>query len=308
MRNRALKALLAQERQLIAEVKAPAIAAHLGSVFIPVICPKGGTGKTTTAVIVSQLLAEYRGEITALDDANSSMESIRQRLVPLNEPYRDTFIRFCELAGGEQLVPEWSALAPFVDMVGRLRVLTNASADPIDVERLSPDAFQAGLALLRRAAQIVVSNMGTSVASDITQAALTNATAVVIATEMSQDALELTIEAVSAYAGEPMSYSDRPRKWSESITDGRYAKLIENAVVVISPPRNGRDPSDLSGYVRWFQSVTKGGVVIVPSDPHLAKAEIIRLEALSLETRVAYLEATAAVAAQFRTGAAPATR
>lgn len=302
MTSRAQKALLARERQLTAEVRAPALAAFPGSAHVPIWCPKGGTGKTTTAVIVSQLIAELRGEITVLVDANSSMESLRQRVVPLNQPYRDTFVRFCELAGGEQLAPEWSALAPFVDMVGRLRVMTNAAADPVDVERLHPDAFGAGIELLRRAAQIVVSNLGTSVASPITQAALRSATTMVIATEMSQDALELTIEAVSAYAGEPMNVAKEPRDWPDSITDGRFKDLVENAVVVISPARDGRNPADLEGYVNWFRSVTKGGVIIVPRDSHLLKANVIHLDALELPTKLAFLEVAAAVATQFRNG------
>jgi MinD-like ATPase involved in chromosome partitioning or flagellar assembly len=253
-------------------------------------------------VILGRLFSELRGEITVLDDANSSLESIRQRVVPLNQAYRDTFIRFCELAGGDELAPEWSSLAPFVDMVERLRVLTNASADPVLVEQLHPDAFDAGIALLRRAAQIVISNMGTSVASPVTQRALDSATSLVICTRMSQETLELTIEAVSAYMGEPMTTTDRPREWSKSITDGRYANLVENAVLVIAPAENTRDPSNLARYVDWFRSVIKGGVVLVPTDQHLAKGSVIYLEGLSLETRLAYLEVAALLAAQFRNG------
>jgi MinD-like ATPase involved in chromosome partitioning or flagellar assembly len=272
-----------------------------GSSHIVVMCPKGGTGKTTTAAVLGQILAELRGELTVEVCANTHMGTLRQRLLPLSQTPAEPFINFCYAAADEEIAPEWSALARYTEMNGRLRVMTNASADPSDVELLSDDAYCAGIELLRRAAQIVISDMGTSPTGPVTIAALESADTLVIATEMAQDALELTIEMTSALYGEPKSYRPNPEDWS-SVSDGRFKHLVQNAVVVISPPRDDRNPKDLSGYVEWFRQVCHGGVVIIPRDRHLALGNVIIPSALSPDTEIAFLEVAAAVAAQFRRG------
>jgi MinD-like ATPase involved in chromosome partitioning or flagellar assembly len=299
MRSKHSRLLDMQLAQLEAQIKAPPMAPHPGSAHVVVACPKGGTGKTTTAAMMGLQLAELRGEITVVVDANPHRGTLRQRLMPLSQPAPDSFVRMCEAAEMGDLAPEWSLLAPYTDMNGRLRIMSNVTADPTDVELLGPETYDAGISLLRRAAQIVISDMGTSTTGEVALAALESSTTLVIATELSQDALELTIEMTSALAGAPMTYRASPDDWS-AISDGRFLERVSNAVVVISPSRDDRNPRDLTGYVDWFAKVCQGGVFLIPRDRHLAAANIIIPTALAPETTTAFMAATAAVAAQFR--------
>jgi MinD-like ATPase involved in chromosome partitioning or flagellar assembly len=293
MRNRQSRLLDLQLAQLEAQIKAPPMAPHPGSAHIVVACAKGGTGKTTTAAMLGLQLAELRGEITVVVDANPHLGTLRQRLVPLTQRPPESFVRMCEAAEAGELAPEWSLLAPYTEMNGRLRMMSNVTADPSEVEGLASETYDAGIALLRRAAQIVISDMGTSTTGDVALAALESSTTLVIATELSQDALELTVEMTSALCGQAMTQRVSTDQWSP-ISDDRFLDRVSKAVVVVAPSRDDRDPRDLTGYLDWFRKVCQGGVFQIPRDRHLAAANIIIPSALEPSTTAAFMAATAA--------------
>ena len=122
------------------------------------------------------------------------------------------------------------------------------------------------MALLRRAAQIVVSDIGTKANGPLAAAAFDCADTLVIATELAYDALELTIELVSALAGEPLSYRPDPDDWSAVSRRSLSRHSLRGAVVVVSPGRQrGDDPEigdqNLSAMLEWLRVVCGGGVV-----------------------------------------------
>lgn len=293
-----------QRRELVEfrdAVATARLARDLGSHLVAVVGPKGGSGKTTTAAMLATTLAATRGEIVSVLDATNHLGTLRRRLVAPTEPATRSFHELCARALGGELAPEWSALAPFVDVVGGLRVLRSVSSP--DERMLRAEEFVAGVALLRRAGQLVVADIGTKANGPLVVAALSHADTLVIATELAYDALELTIEMVSALAGEPLSYRPDPDDWS-TVSDGRFASLVQGAIVAVSPSRNpaeGREQPDsnLAAMLEWLRVVCGGGVIRVGYDEQLAAGDVIDPESLHPETVVSFLRVAGAVAARF---------
>ncbi|MGB8196689.1 MAG: hypothetical protein WCF25_06760 [Acidimicrobiales bacterium] len=306
-RNRALRGrkLRAEQeleiQRLTAAIEAPVMARVPGSHHVAVVNPKGGSGKTTTSSMLGLVLADIRGEIVSVVDANPHMGTLRRRLVPASVSPPLSFVDLCYLAEDEDTPAEWATLAPYTDIVARLRVLSNQTADPASVEDLSGSEYDAGIRLLRRAAQIVISDMGTSFAGGPAIAALESANTLVFATDMSQDSLELTIEMVSALAGQPLSYRPDPDDY-DAVSNGRFAPLVQRSVVAISPGRGDRrDPENLAELIGWLRSVCQGGVFVIPKDQHLVRGDLIIANALQPATLITYLGIAAEVASQFPT-------
>jgi cellulose biosynthesis protein BcsQ len=271
-----------------------------GSHHVVVVGPKGGSGKTTTAAMLATTLATSRGDIVCVLDATHQLGTLRRRLMPSSEPPTRPFQELGARAIAGELSAEWSALAPYVDVAGSLRVLRSLSSSAGD---LAPEEFVTGVALLRRAAQIVISDIGTKANGPLAAAAFDCADTLVIATELAYDALELTIELVSALAGEPLSYRPDPDNWS-NVCNGRYARLVAGAVVVVSPSRRQSDDfemgdQNLAAMLEWLRVVCGGGVVLVDRDDHLSAGGVIEQSKVGVEGIVAYLRVASSVAAQF---------
>jgi MinD-like ATPase involved in chromosome partitioning or flagellar assembly len=251
--------------------------------------------------MLAMTLAKSRGEIVSVLDAANHIGTLRRRLVSSSGLPTRPFQELCQRALAGDLAPEWSALASYVDVVGGLRVLRSLSS-PAGEEDLSPEEFVAGVALLRRAGQIVISDIGTKANGTLAVAALASANSLVFATELTYEALELTIEMVSALAGQPLSYRPDPDDWS-SVADGRFASLVSSAVVAISPGRQRHDEADvdpnLSMMLEWLRIVCGGSVVVVGHDDHLSAGHLIDLAQLDFDTVLAYSRAAAAVATRF---------
>ena len=114
--------------ELRSAIAVPRLANVPGSHHVVVAGPKGGTGKTTTAAMLATTLATWRGEIVSVLDATNQIGTLRRRLVPSSEPPTRPFQELCQGALAGDLAPEWSALAPYVDVVGGLRVLRSLSS------------------------------------------------------------------------------------------------------------------------------------------------------------------------------------
>lgn len=302
-RSKENSSLQRERKELESEVVAPRLASVPGSHHIAVAGPKGGAGKTTTAAMLAMTLAKARGEIVVILDATNHIGTLRRRLVPPTQPRTRPFRELCQRALAGDLAPEWSALAPYSDVVGSLRVLRSVSS-PLEEQDLSPAEFTAGVDLLRRAGQILISDIGSRANGPLANAALLCADSLVLSTELAYDALELAIEMASALAGQPLSYRPDPDEWS-STGDGRFVNLVVDAVVVVAPSRrlvSERDPN-LSAMLEWLRVVCGGGVITVGRDNHLGEGDLIDLERLELETVFSYLRVAAAVAASFATGA-----
>lgn len=293
---------LAELPALIDAITRPWMAGVPGVHRVTTMGPKGGPGKTTASVCLALTLSELRGEVVAILDGNQHTGSARKRLVPESHPVPLPIVDLAPGAEAGIVRPEWPELARYSDLVGRLHLLSNAAASLTRVESMSGEAWTPVVELVSRAAQIVVSDMGTSIAGPVAVAALDLTDTLVIATEMTQDTLEMTVEIVSALAGQPMSYRPDPDDYS-AVDDGRYAELVAGAVVVVSPGKGDRDRSDLADLLDWLNSVC-AAVVEIPRDQHFGLGTLIDLSALSTPARLAHLRVAAHVASRFPAGRA----
>ncbi|MGH3561911.1 MAG: ArsA-related P-loop ATPase, partial [Mycobacterium sp.] len=220
-------------------VTQPILSRTTGTHRIVVIGAKGGVGKTTAAAVLAMALSELRGETVAALDGNPDTGTLRRRLVPSSQPLPASMLELAAAAG--TVAPQWAELSRYSDLVGRLRVFSNQGADRRLVEAMTGASFADAIALICRAAQILVCDMGTSVTSSLAIAALDAADSLVIATDLDHADLDTTIEIVSALAGQPLT---RPAAAASAaavdyanVMDGRYAELIAGAVVIAAPSR-----------------------------------------------------------------------
>jgi MinD-like ATPase involved in chromosome partitioning or flagellar assembly len=293
-----------QANGLMERITAVQLPRSAGSWRIAMMGPKGGSGKTPTAATLGLNLAGLRGEITAVVDANTHPGTLRRRLVPEGVEAPLSMLAMATIAATGQLAPEWPVLASYSDLVGRLRVFANTGVDPALVEDITGQRYSDFLALLTRAAQLAISDMGTSTAGEVAVAALDAADQLVLCTELRRDALEMALEWLSALYGQPVSYRPNPEDYS-GIADGRYAELASRAIIAVAP--GGGDPAALRPLLDWFAAATNAGrpggrVVVVPHDPHIARGEQILLEQLQPATRLAYLQIAGHVVDNFPLG------
>lgn len=275
-----------------------------GTHRVVVIGAKGGVGKTTAAAALALALSELRGETVAALDANPDTGTLRRRLVPAGAPLPAPILDLAAAAANGSVPPEWPALTRYCDTVGRLRVFSNEGADRALVEAMPGDVFTAALALVSRAAQIVVCDMGTSVTSSLAVAALDAADSLVIATDLDHADLDTTVEIVSALAGQPLTRPGTPDY--AAITDGRYADLMAGAAVVAAPSRIDTDRAEFAGHLDWLTEVC-AAVVTPPRDPLLSSSRM-QWGWLLPATKREYLRALALLAARFPADPASHTR
>lgn len=260
--------------------------------------PKGGVGKTVTASAIAHHLSQNRGEIVAVVDGNPHTGTLRRRLVAANIEPPYSIVHLSDQLELGSARAEWAYLAQWHDLVGRLRVFSNASADPGVVEAMTGEQYGAVVELVSRAAQVVVQDMGTSVMGEVAVAGLDSADTLVLATDLTQDTLEMTIELVTALAGQPQTFTTESVDYS-ALADGRYADLVRRAIVVVGPSREeDRDPVDMAPLLDWL-SAACAAVVVVPKDQHLAMGDLIDWSRVDEGVEVAHMQIAALVAQQF---------
>jgi MinD-like ATPase involved in chromosome partitioning or flagellar assembly len=297
-RRQAGLALAREIADLTRAVTLPALSRITGTHRIVVIGAKGGVGKTTAAAALGLALSELRGETVAALDANPDTGTLRRRLSPGAAPAPASILELASGAASSAIPAEWPTLARYCDLVGRLRVFSNESADRALVEAMPGQAFTAALGLVSRAAQIVVCDVGTAVTSSLAVAALDAADSLVIATDLDHADLATTMEIVSALAGQPLTRPGTPDY--AAITDG-YADLIAGAVLIAAPSRIDTEPAEFA------LTSTGWGRCASPRDPALSAARI-QWGWLLPATKREYLHALAVIAARFPTEPASHTR
>jgi MinD-like ATPase involved in chromosome partitioning or flagellar assembly len=291
-------ALRAERDALVDGVRGPLLLGD-GAHRITVIHSKGGVGKTITASAIGHHLAQIRPEIVAAIDGNLHSGTLRQRLVSAHVEAPRSMLDLAQQIRAGRARPEWGWLSPWHDMAGRLRVFSNATAGPAEVEAMTGEDYRAVLELVGRAAQIVVQDMGTSLTGEVAQVALESADTLVVPTDLTQEALEMTLELLTALAGQPRFFvKGREVDWG-TLGDGRHADLVASAVVVVSPSRDpDRDPVDMAPMLEWLEAEC-GAVVLVGPDPQLAFGDQVDWDGLLPEVTHPHLSATAQIASRF---------
>ena len=229
----------------------------------------GGTGKTTTAVLLGLLLASLRnGPIVAVD-ASPGCGDLGNRVPESKRP-----------AGNVRSV---------VEGIGRIRTLDdlrahmNRVAGGLDV--LAADASTSAEAvftstdyvrlteILREHYEVTITDCAAGMVSDVVEAVLDDADLVVIVSEGGDGVRSSTWTA--------------NRMMDRAEAKPKYKRLLDDAVVVVNS-RHDRTKTNTAKIMDFYRNIVRA-VVEVPFDQHLEGGDIIVLDKLSKNTRTQLL-------------------
>ncbi len=131
---------------------------------IPVIGPKGGSGKTLLSLVCGLILSEHRNARPCLLEANMDWGTLRDLLGDANPrtiKHLLTDLPDVDRAG-------YGALQGYLTMFGRLPVMT-APTNPDDMQALTPGDYDKVVSLLSKHMQILFLDCGTSFVNRISQ-------------------------------------------------------------------------------------------------------------------------------------------
>ncbi|HEY1325195.1 MAG TPA: AAA family ATPase, partial [Streptosporangiaceae bacterium] len=243
--------------------------------------PKGGVHKTTATVLAAATIGSVRGRgVLAWDDnelrgtlglrAGSARHArtIKHLLADLTQ---------IENLHGDGLLSE---------LDGYLRHAADGSYDvlageenPRFAQRLDQGTVRRVLDLLRRTHDVVCVDTGNNVESVNWQTVMRQADQLVITTVPREDA---------AFTADWML---------DVLDDSGMSDLVANAVTLISCPSPGPLPL-LNDFATHFNTRTRA-VAVVPYDPALEVGSSIEYQDLTLETRQAWLKASAVMVEPF---------
>lgn len=235
---------------------------------IAVMSPKGGVGKSTTAILLGQVLALMRGHLVAALDANPDSGNLVTRVPEPHSPlgaaelHRDAGRMACRSDLVPYLTPSPSGLC--VVRSGR----------ETDV-RLGPAEYRSLIEVLARFHSIIVVDLGTGIRDPAFLAVIKEADAVVPVTEAVFDAAEVLIEGLD---------------WLSR----RFPGIFRTATAVINQAgrRSSGQPTD---QIAEALEDRVAQALPVPRDRHLAGCEVPQWAKLGKETQDAYLELAATI-------------
>ncbi len=131
---------------------------------IPVIGPKGGSGKTLLSLICGLILSEHRNARPCLLEANMDWGTLRDLLGDANP--RTIAHLLNDLPDVDRA--GYGALQGYLTMFGRLPVLT-APTNPDDMQALTPADYDKVVSLLSKHMQVLLLDCGTSFVNRISQ-------------------------------------------------------------------------------------------------------------------------------------------
>jgi MinD-like ATPase involved in chromosome partitioning or flagellar assembly len=236
--------------------------------IIAVFSPKGGVGKSTTAIMLGQVLAQVRGDLIAALDANPDSGNLVRRLPGPCSPHT-----------ADDLGRDISQIARYTDLLPYLTkddsgLCVIRSADDA-AGRLGPDEYRTILGLLSRFYGITIVDLGTGIREPAFLSIVDAADALVAVTEPSLDATEVAIGGIDWLR----------RQFPAKIGGGT---LVLNAT---EPHYTHVDVGRLAA--EFGKHMIR--VLQVPRDPHLATGGPPRWPLLARPTREAYLGLAAAV-------------
>lgn len=249
--------------------------------IIAVICKKGGSGKTTTAVNLANIL-NYAGVKTTVLDANSDGTTLPAR-VAHNSPYY-----LGQIFQSRASIQSWEHLQQFCAFTADDTPVLLAHRDDWS-QYMDLNAYQWVLYFARLYSDVVVVDCGTDINNAVADFVLQRADHLVTVGNASLDELEPVQETLI------------------ELEERGYDKLVRDAVAVLGEiPKNSPlnihqihdDWTDRPHYPNTRIGAART-VVDVPYDPHLKLGGTIRMTDLQDETKVQYAVLAAAVAATF---------
>jgi putative peptide zinc metalloprotease protein len=269
-----------EARQVVARVNAPLD----GSRRIAVVCRKGGSGKTTTSLMLGHTFAANRRDRVIALDANPDAGSLGHRagertgktLTNLLED-RDSLTRYAQLG---RYVSETST---------RLDVVASDN-DPRISQRLGEQEYHLVIDILDPYYNLIIADTGTGILDAAVRGVLAEADQLVLVVPPALDGARVAAATLD---------------W---LDEHGYARLVGTAVAAINAVKGGSALDLDLDLVEEHFARRCSAVVRIPWDPALATGAATRLDELDPATRQAYLRLAAAVADQFCTPANPEAR
>lgn len=256
--------------ELVRLVRTPA----RGDYRIAVLSLKGGVGKTTTTVALGSTFAAVRGDRVVAVDANPDFGTLAQR-VPLQT--RST-VRNLLMDKG---IHRYSDVRAHTSQANsRLEVLAS-ERDPATSEAFSEAEYRDAVKILQRFYNIILTDCGTGLMHSAMSGVL---------------ALAQTLVLVSSPAIDGARSAAATLDW---LASHGYYHLLRNTVVVINSARPDSPNIGMAQLQQYFLSRCRA-VHVIPFDEHLSTGAEVDLDNLGKDTRRAYLELAASVAADFQ--------
>ncbi|MDQ6874804.1 MAG: chromosome partitioning protein [Actinomycetota bacterium] len=239
--------------------------------------PKGGSGKTTAALLTSLTLGQLRGGYVLAWDNNETQGTLGVRARPdhHHNTVRDLVANLPSFSGP---VPgRVGDLARFVRSQGDAMFDVLASDEQAEAgEMMTAAAFQAVREVVGRFYKIICVDTGNNVRAANWAASIDSTDQLVVTSSVRWE---------SAYSASRML---------DYLEQSGRGDLVANAVTVLVMPRSMKG-LNLPQVETHFKVRTRE-VLYAPFDPQLDNGDEIRFKSLSEETRDAWLEISAAVA------------
>jgi MinD-like ATPase involved in chromosome partitioning or flagellar assembly len=235
---------------------------------IVVANPKGGSGKTPAALVLAGILGSIRGGYVAVWDASDAKGDLGDRAEG-------------EIRAG---VVELAGAADRISSVGQVGAYTAPQSSHADV--IASPASRALTAadvtrirgVLGAAYRIEVADTGNVAHSEVFEAVLADANALVVPTSVQQPSITSAVELLAELAGDQAS-----------------AALASRAVVVVTHAGSREHPAALRYLHESLDALGVAVCLDVPYDETIAAAGPISLEDLTHQSQVAWTRVAAAV-------------
>ena len=259
-----------RRRELIARVKTPI----RGCRKIAFISRKGGVGKTSTCLLVGHTFATYRGDRVVALDGNPDAGTLGHRL------RRETSATVTTLLTDANAIERYADIRGYTSQAAsRLEVIA-ADDDPRVTQAIGEDEFRRAIDILERHYNLVCLDTGTGVLESATRGILDAADQIVVVIAPSLDGARAASSTLD---------------WLE---ENGHARLVAGGVGVVNGVRSPNGLVDLDRIEAHFAGRCRT-TIRIPWDRHLETGAEAVMEELAAETRQAYLELAAALAAGF---------
>ncbi|HOV99843.1 MAG TPA: chromosome partitioning protein [Rhodoglobus sp.] len=245
---------------------------------VVVINPKGGAHKTTATLLLAATFGTHRGGSTLAWDNNETRGTLGWRAQPAR--HQNTAVDL--LRDLDRFNDVRNARVGDLDNYTRLQGSTQfdvlaSDEDAAASSTIDAAAFNELHATLSRFYRVIVVDTGNNMRASNWEAAVAAADQLVIVSTVREDT------AASA-------------AWLvDGLTEKGHETKVRQAVTVLASPAKVADPQLHDRLHSHFNSLTRA-VLDVPHDPALVDGGTLNFDALSAETREAWLQVTATVA------------
>jgi putative peptide zinc metalloprotease protein len=257
-------------RELVGRVKTPV----RGCRKVAFISRKGGVGKTTTCLLAGHTFATYRGDRVIALDGNPDAGTLGHRL------RRETTATVTNLLADAGEIERYADIRGYTSQAGTRLEVVAADDDPHITQAIGEAEFARAIELLERHYNLVCLDTGTGVLDSATRGILDASDQIVVVIAPSLDSARAASSTLD---------------WLE---ENGYRRLVDGAVGVVNAVRPAATALDIDRIEEHFAARCRA-TVRIPWDRHLEAGAETVVEELASETRQAYLELAAAIAAGF---------